>query len=195
MKSSPRSSEESWGGGSSPLSSEVASIGQGFKALAQLASALNNEQFAAQLNKEFYYLFFNPNGMIASPWQSSYINDSHTLFGPSSAAIKTFYLKYGMQVTDNHLPGDHIALILSFLSKLSKLEAEADATGDSEKLQELCEDNVRVIDKNIEPWIGKFIERIESANSEIYLPIARMTKDMCEFDRSVLESDVLKERK
>lgn len=151
-------------------------------------------EFAEKLKKEYYDLFFDPHGLKASPWQSSYTSHDHLLFQLPDYETKAFYRKYGYQVTDPHLPGDHISIELDFLKRLSEKEL---VCLNIDKLQEnttVFEDNIEFIDKYLLVWIDLFISALAKSKSIYYHLFASMIKIAGELDKTILTQYIKKEK-
>ena len=143
---------------------------------------MDDSDFAEKLDAEYYDLFFDPHGIKVSPWHSSYTNREHLLFQKPDFDTKKIYLKYGYKVTNNHLPGDHIAIELDFLKRITEREIKSQAENELEKFAALQKDNAEFIEEHILTWIDDFIESLRQCKSEYYLLFASMIKVACELD-------------
>lgn len=144
--------------------------------------------FIDLLKKEYYDLFFDPHGIKASPWQSSYTNRDNLLYQAPDYETKRFYRRYRYGVSDNHLPGDHISIELDFLTKLSEKEL---AILDTVKLNEntsVFEDNLEFVDKYLLSWMDSFIKTLAKSKSVYYLLFASMVKTAGELDKHYLQN-------
>lgn len=150
--------------------------------LAEKLNAIDDVEFAVKFDAEYYDLFFDPHGIKVSPWHSSYTNREHLLFQKPDFDTKKTYLKYGYKVTDNHLPGDHIAIELDFLKRITDREIKSQAENELEKLAALLKDNAEFIEEHVLTWIDDFIESLRQCKSEYYLLFASMIKVACELD-------------
>ena len=123
-------------------------------------SETTSADFAKTMKQEYYELFFDQYGIKASPWQSSYTNRDNLLYQAPDYETKAFYHRYGYEVSNNHLPGDHISIELDFLKRLSKKELNFI---DTDKLNEntaVFSDNLEFVKKYLLDWIDDFMKNI-----------------------------------
>lgn len=146
----------------------------------------NLEEFIQALSQEYYNLFFEPGGINVSPWQSSYTNKEQLLFQETDGQAKAMYRRYGYKVEDNHLPGDHIAIELDFLSKLSSRELKNIDSVIQGGNKQLLSDIQNFICKHILSWIDEFIDSLKDNASVYYLLFASMVKIVCEEDKAFM---------
>ena len=100
-------------------------------ALAQGLALLKQQPDMAAINQDFADLFIGPNALKAAPWASVYLTEEQTLFGAPTAAIKQFYLQFGVEIdTGEHEPDDHIGLIFSFIAHLCEMALQQDIADD-----------------------------------------------------------------
>ena len=148
------------------------------------------------MKRECYDLFFDPYGIKASPWQSSYTNRDNLLYHRlPDYETKAFYHRYGYEVSNNHLPGDHISIELDFLKRLSETELNFI---DTDKLNEntaVFSDNLEFVKKYLLDWIDYFMKNLSLSGSIYYLLFASMAKAAGELDRKVLQNLLKKEKK
>ena len=150
-------------------------------------------EFAKLLIKEYYDLFFDPHGIKASPWQSSYTNRDNLLYQAPDYETKAFYRRYQYRVAYDRLPGDHIAIELDFLKRLSEKEKEV---LDADKLNEntvVFQDNLVFVDKYILSWISSFIDSLRVSKSTFYLLFASMIKAAGVLDKTNIHQLIGKE--
>lgn len=108
---------------------------------------------------------------------------------------KAFYHRYGYEVSNNHLPGDHISIELDFLKRLSEKELNFI---DTDKLNEntaVFSDNLEFVKKYLLDWIDDFMKNLSLSGSIYYLLFASMAKAAGELDRKVLQNLLKKEKK
>ena len=146
------------------------------------------EEFTQTLSQEYYNLFFDPCGINVSPWQSSYTNKEQLLFQETDGQAKAIYRRYGYKVEDNHLPGDHIAIELDFLSKLSSRELKNIDSVIQGGNELLLSDIQNFICKHILAWIDEFVDLLKVNGSVYYLLFASMVKIVCEEDMAFMSS-------
>ncbi len=142
------------------------------------------ENFTSEMMKEYYALFFDPHGLLVSPWHSSYTNPERMLFQEPNFQTKKIYRKYHYQVTNNHFPGDHISIELDFVRRLAEkeyaiLEKEP---YNSDEIEALLEDHQMFVDKYILGWIDRFIEELSKSKSFYYHKFACMIQEICRLD-------------
>lgn len=99
--------------------------------LEQGLALLKQQPDMAAINHDFADLFIGPNALKAAPWASVYLTEEQTLFGAPTAAIKQFYLQFGVEIdTGEHEPDDHIGLIFSFIAHLCEMALQQDIAHD-----------------------------------------------------------------
>lgn len=136
----------------------------------------NPVNFGEILKSEYYMLFFDPHEIKASPWQSSYTNKDHLLYQAPNSHSKRFYRKYHYKVQNDHLPGDHISIQLSFMKILAEKEMELIDEDKSEELKDVQKDIIRFIDDHLLSWIDCFINNLNENNSFYYYKFASMIR-------------------
>lgn len=150
--------------------------------------------FVNELRKEWYLLFFNPYGIKASPWQSSYTNNDNLLYQVPNYEVKNFYARYKYKVKNEILPGDHISIELEFLKKLAEKEYALVKASQSEETSIIIKDNILFIDNHLLSWIDAFINKLTENESFFYCNFAIMTKEICCIDRNILTKTIKGEK-
>ncbi|WP_369311355.1 molecular chaperone [Providencia rettgeri] len=73
------------------------------------------------LHWDFTRLFIGPDAPPAPPWESTYVSRDKLLFQECTLAVKSFYKKYGFELTQKELEAaDHIGYELDFMWNLSQ---------------------------------------------------------------------------
>jgi len=106
------------------------------------------DSFLSQLQIEYTRLFINsPSGVVAPPYGSVYLHDGdRSLWGNTTAAVKAFYRRYGLDIADAQVVPDELSLELEFLSYLA-------AKGQTDAEREFLE-------KFFRPWFCHFKEKV-----------------------------------
>ncbi|MDY6065824.1 MAG: molecular chaperone TorD family protein [Finegoldia sp.] len=142
------------------------------------------EDFYNNFYKDYYYIFFNPKKMLASPWQSSYFNDGSLLFQEPNLICKKFYKKYKLDNNSN-FPYDHIGLEINFLENLSYMENNCH--NDSIYISEIVKDNILFVDNMIE-WVPLLHKRILTyIDNSYYVDFLELLMILLVFDENTLK--------
>ncbi|WP_172797073.1 TorD/DmsD family molecular chaperone [Devriesea agamarum] len=102
--------------------------------LAKLPDA-GDEHALDTLAATYDLLFTGPGHVLVTPYESVYTSREHLLFEPSTAEVRAFYDRWGVQaprlLTE---PDDHIGLELHFMGLLWDRAAQTSAAGDNAQL-------------------------------------------------------------
>ncbi|MFC4799587.1 molecular chaperone [Neobacillus sp. GCM10023253] len=93
----------------------------GTKALNLLADI--NEQTLETFEYDYNRLFVGPNKLLASPYESSYLNIEGTVMQAETLKVRNFYYHEGLQVDmEGQMPDDHLQFELEFILYLIRFE-------------------------------------------------------------------------
>ncbi|MBR4250189.1 MAG: molecular chaperone TorD family protein, partial [Verrucomicrobia bacterium] len=110
--------------------------------------------YLEQVKSEYTKLLIGPGKMIAYPWESTYNGSETMLFQESTLRVRQAYRKYGYLPEEYpHVPDDHIALELHFLSKLSSLVLDAYKEGNRERALSVLNDQKVFMKYHIRNWL------------------------------------------
>ena len=127
-----------------------------------------------ELAVEYARLFVGPFGLKAPPYGSIYLDNEHTVMGPSTMNTIQLYEQEGLARDDgfSELP-DHIAVELEFMYFLIFRETEALQKEESEKAQEYRkkQDDFRTL--FLDKWIPSFCGNIlAETDNDFYMALA-----------------------
>ena len=178
-----------------PLTNQRPDIHTFHEQIRDYLSETTSADFAKAMKQEYYDLFFDPYGIKASPWQSSYTNRDNLLYQAPDYETKAFYRRYGYEVSNNHLPGDHISIELDFLKRLAEKELEIADTAKLNENTAVFSDNLEFVKKYLLDWIDDFMKNLSLSGSVYYLLFASMAKAAGELDKKILQNLLKKEKK
>lgn len=138
-----------------------------------------------ELAVEYAALFLGPGGHI-SPYESVYAeNDTGTLWGEQTVAVRRYFRAAGFECDGKHagIP-DHVSVELEFMSALAGHEAEAWARGDRGAAANALEYQQEFMNDHLGTWVFRFCERVaDTAELPFYRDIARLTSEFLEGER------------
>ncbi len=127
--------------------------------------------YLEQVKSEYTKLLIGPGKMIAYPWESTYNGSETMLFQESTLRVRQAYRKYGYLPEEYpHVPDDHIALELHFLSKLSSLVLEAYKEGNRERALSVLNDQKVFMKYHIRNWLPQYAEHISRSATQLLYP-------------------------
>lgn len=110
-----------------------------------------------ELNVEYARLFVGPFGLKAPPYGSIYLDNDHTVMGPSTLATIEFYEQEGLARDDSfHELPDHIVVELEFLYFLSYRQVEAIQKGEMELADTYRQKQNQFLDCFPVKWVPSF---------------------------------------
>ena len=126
---------------------------------------------------DYTRLFVGPNGLVASPYGSVWLEDGGEVMGASTAAVATLYEEGGFEVAEDlrELP-DHVAVELEFLYLLLHEENAARANGDAEREAAARALRARFLEDHLGRWIAPFAGAVAAgAQCAFYRELAALT--------------------
>jgi len=147
-----------------PLAPPLEGLGSRYAQAAGAASALlaaRERDSLAELRVDHAHLFVGPFGLQAAPYGSVYLERGRRVMGDSTLAAARLYAQVGLRLREDFkdLP-DHIAVELEFMHYLAWLEAEALATGATEKAAEHRQTQRRFLAEHLRAWLPEFCEAV-----------------------------------
>jgi TorA maturation chaperone TorD len=141
------------------------------------------------LNTEMTRLLEGP-GLTPAPPFGSYYLDEGRLMGPSTVAVRRFYLAWNaLPDGEVNLPGDHIALEFGFLAHLAQRSAEVESSDEIVAILTASHDFIR---QHLQPWLPLFCNALAEASSDpFFVGLAGFTKAAVEIDLAWLATAVL----
>jgi TorA maturation chaperone TorD len=148
--------------------------------LSALSSRLG-EAFAIESHEtlllDYTRLFLGPNGAVALPYGSIWIDGRDTVMGDSTAAVLEIYEEGGFEISEDfcELP-DHIAAELEFLYLLHYREHEAGSNNDEASLVAVVALRKRFLSEHLNRWIKPFTAAFAAgAQSAFYRELSNVT--------------------
>ena len=146
-------------------------------------------EYLDHLKSEYTKLLLGPGKMVAYPWESTYNGSENMLFQESTLRVRQAYRKYGYLPEEYpHVPDDHIALELHFLSKLSSLVLDAYKEGNRERALSVLKDQKVFMKYHIRNWFPKYAENIRrSATSYLYPQFGQVVDEFTRIDFDLID--------
>ena len=118
--------------------------------------------------REYYRLFFNPQGSPCPLWQSQYYGERRHLMSESHLSALAWYRRFGLEpVNAGAEPADHLGLLLAFAQKLAEMVAEGAI--EEEISQTFGRDH-------LSGWVTEFCHRLERcAQHPVFTALASLT--------------------
>lgn len=103
--------------------------------LGKADSPAHADELLHELRQDYTFLFYQVPLSHASPYESVYRTEDHTLFGPTTLEVRDAYARHGLGIaSDESQPDDHIALELAFVAQLLGRAADAGGAADADSL-------------------------------------------------------------
>jgi DMSO reductase family type II enzyme chaperone len=127
-----------------------------------------------ELTVEYARLFVGPFGVKAPPYGSIYLDNDHTVMGPSTIETIAFYEQEGLaRDKDFHELPDHIAVELEFMYFLIYRQAEALQKGDMTRAEAYRIKQEQFRTRFLGNWVPPFCTHIhEETDNEFYSSLA-----------------------
>ena len=138
---------------------------------------LTEEAYTA-LRADYTRLFVMPGPFFSPPWESVYCNADRLTFQEQTAAVRSWYRRYGLEPEKLHQePDDHIALELSFISHLAGLALKACQEQDTSTFQGLLNAQRSFLRDHLLHWAPQWCARVAvKADTLFYRGIALVAK-------------------
>ncbi len=151
------------------------------------------------LKIDYSKLFVGPYGLLASPYGSTYLEDTSRVMGNSTMDVRHKYAAEGLDICLKEAP-DHIAIELEFIYFLIHKEVEAIGLSDSVAAAGYRQKQRAFLETHLGEWVAEFASKVEaSARTGFYKNLGRLTRSFVEQDLEGLAaikiwdgSDVLK---
>jgi TorA maturation chaperone TorD len=127
-----------------------------------------------ELAVEYSRLFVGPFGLKAPPYGSIYLDNEHTVMGPSTMETIRFYEEEGLARDDgfSELP-DHIAVELEFMYFLVFKHVESIQKGEQEREQYYIQKQEYFRARFLDKWVPLFCGNIkEGTDNSFYTSLA-----------------------
>jgi TorA maturation chaperone TorD len=128
---------------------------------------------------EYARLFIGPFGLKAPPYGSIYLDNDHTVMGPSTIETIAIYEQEGLARDESfHELPDHIVVELEFLYFLSYRQVEALQKGDPELADTYRHKQKQFINRFSGIWVPLFCDLIKKeTDNEFYGALADCVAD------------------
>lgn len=143
-----------------------------------------------QVASEYAELFVGPRKPLAPYYESIYLGISPRLFADVTMRVRDSYREQGFEVDKiSHVPDDHIAYELAFMSEMCAREADALDGGDWVRAVECQVAQCNFLAIHLGAWAGFFADRVEAAEiADYYAAWARFVERFVEDDKAFLAS-------
>ncbi|MEG2025999.1 MAG: molecular chaperone TorD family protein [Gordonibacter sp.] len=128
---------------------------------------------------DYMNLFIGPGKPLAPPWESIYdCSDEGLVFQRGTLEVRKAYLSFGLQIEEmHHEPDDHIGYELEFVSRLSRLTAEALQRGDVKEAERVLFEQTNFLEKHVFSWVFDWCELVcAHATTDFYRGIAMLIR-------------------
>lgn len=143
---------------------------------------------AESLLVDYTRLFLGPNGMLAKPYGSAWLERESGLMQDSTMAVQELYEEGGFDLDEDfHELPDHIAVELEFLYLLMHDENEALRAGDAAELQRVRDLRNRFFHSHLGAWAGEFTAAVAAGTrSAFYRELAGLTERFVTLEKRAL---------
>lgn len=151
-----------------------------------------------ELLVEYARLFIGPNGLLAPPYGSVYLDKGGNVMGESTARVMEFYNAEGLSMDEQFQnPPDHITAEMEFMYYLAYHEVEALEKHDREKAVYFLNRQEAFLRMFLDGWVAPFCEKIkEGTENGFYqaladcLSVFMLKTDRCAMPEELRESMV-----
>ena len=140
------------------------------------------------LEGEYTRLFLGPDDLIAPPWESVYHGTARALFQQSTLAVHEWYAKYGF-VPKNypHVPDDHVALMMHFLSLLCQRALDALESSNALVYRDALAAQLLFEQNHLMNWLGAYASDMKKSQSQYFYPhLVQAAEQMIAYDNGLL---------
>lgn len=110
-----------------------------------------------KVNDDYARIFVGPAALPAPPWESVYRDRKRMLMTVTTLSVREYYRAYGYEAQQYlHVPDDHLALELDFLSALAQEALDARAAGNEDAAQQAFEAGTSFLNAHLALWIDGF---------------------------------------
>jgi TorA maturation chaperone TorD len=126
------------------------------------------------IRHDFLYLFVGVGRPLAAPWESTYCNESRTMFEKQTLQVRDWYKEYGLMIgRKNKEPDDQIGYELSFIAHVAHVASEASKSGDRVELEDLLDAIRDFLCQHLLRWAFIWSTRVQkNARSNFYKGLA-----------------------
>jgi len=137
-----------------------------------------------KLELDYTKLFIGPFKTLAPPYGSIYLDNSHTIMGPSTIAVQKRYQTFGLNLSKAFKDApDHISAELEFMYFLIFLENKAFRDSDYESSLGYLEAQQSFLEDHLGKWVTEFTANVDKhAETGFYRNLANLTKTFVLFD-------------
>ena len=129
----------------------------------------NLEQKTSEVRSEWLRLFVGVGSPLAPGLESVYYQGKGHLTSERTIEVRRLYKRYGLQVAEKGKePDDELGFMLSFVSRLLGLEAQAVEAGDDARAEELQGVQREMLEGHILYWVPRWFVCMKSAAKTDY---------------------------
>jgi len=127
-----------------------------------------------EIKHDFLYLFAGVGHPLASPWESTYFNESRQMFEKQTLEVRAWYQRFGLMIErKNREPDDNIGYELGFVAHLAERAAEALEAGNDGSSQALLDALQVFLVEHPLRWVFVWTSRVlAQARSRFYRGLA-----------------------
>ncbi|MCR5583272.1 MAG: molecular chaperone TorD family protein [Eggerthellaceae bacterium] len=126
------------------------------------------------VKSDYARIFVGPAALPAPPWESVYRGKKRLLMTTSTLSVREYYRACGYEAQClRHVPDDHLALELDFLSALAQEALDACDVGDEQSARNALQSGQTFLKAHLALWVGEFASDLrEHDGSSFYCAIA-----------------------
>lgn len=152
-------------------------------------AGLNTQEAVSQLRCEYAALFLAMSATPVFTSESAYLSSSNCLMQEQRDEVVRAYRAEGFEVSEDFAqPEDHIAVELSFMSRLCALAATSAETGDNEAFLEYTATQKKFYETHIARWVPIFCQLVQgNPKASFFRPIADRLDGFLTFEASFFD--------
>lgn len=130
------------------------------------------------LTVDYARLFVGPYQLLASPYESVYLDGTRQVMGDSTLDVIKNYREAGIDINEEFTePPDHIAAELEFIYFLIMKTLESASNSDFEGAVKFSQKQRLFLERHLTAWLDDFASDVEEhAGTQFYRNLAQVTK-------------------
>lgn len=122
-----------------------------------------------QLEEEYDRIFVGPFSLPAPPWESVYRDRKRLLMTATTLSVREYYRACGYEAQCfQHVPDDHLAIELDFLSSLSQEALDACTAGNQEGAEQAFAAATGFLNTHLALWIDDFTAELHKQDDSAF---------------------------